>query len=286
MSIITKLYKNGHLKLTDTFATETHYECIMGSVAYHVSTDTSDMDVHAVTTPPLEYVFPHTAGFIPGFGLPPPKFDNFQQHNILAYDKNYDVVIYSIIKFFQLAAENNPNVLDMLWVPDNCILSIDGIGQYIRKNRKHFLHRGAYHKFRGYSYAQFKKLTDSPRAELVEKHGYDTKHAYHIIRLAYQCQQVLEEGDMDITRNSEMLKSIRRGEWTLERIKERFDAKEKELDALYVNSKLQYAPDWKFLAEMLMTCLEMKYGSISALHNQTDTMVLQKLEAIRKIVNS
>lgn len=286
MSIVKKLYNNGHLKLIDQFALDTHYECIMGSVAYHVSSDTSDMDVHAVTTPPLDYVFPHTAGHIPGFGAAPPKFDNFQQHNILAYDKNYDVVIYSIIKFFQLAAENNPNVLDMIWVPDNCILHMDAIGEYIRKNRKHFLHRGSYHKFRGYSYAQLKKLTESPRAELVEKHGYDTKHAYHIVRLAYQCQQILEEGDMDITRNSEMLKAIRRGEWTLDRVKERFYSKEKELDELYTKSSLQYSPNWKFLGEMLMACLEMKYGSISALHNQTETMAMQKLEAIRKIVTT
>jgi len=285
MSIIKKLYKNGNLKLSQTFATDTHYEVLMGSVAYHVTTDSSDMDVHSITTPPMEMIFPHTAGHIPGFGQPPEKFESFQQHNIIVGDKNYDVVIYGIIKAFQLASENNPNILDMLWVPDNCILHSDHIGKYIRQNRKHFLHKGAYHKFRGYSYAQLKKLTESPRADLVEKHGYDTKHAYHIIRLALQCQQILEEGDMDITRNSETLKSIRRGEWTLEHLKERFHSKEKELDALYVSSKLQYTPNMKFLGEILMACLEMKYGSLDKLYAQTDNMAFRKLEEIRKIVS-
>ena len=34
MSIIKKLYKDGHLTLEQSFATNTHYETIMGSVAY------------------------------------------------------------------------------------------------------------------------------------------------------------------------------------------------------------------------------------------------------------
>lgn len=286
MSIIKKLYKNGHITLEQSFPTETSYECIMGSQAYNVAEDKSDMDIHSFTIPPIEYVFPHVSGYINGFGPAPPKFETFQQHNVIVNEKNYDVVIYSIVKLFQLAAENNPNVLDMLWVPENCILSIDGVGTYIRQNRKHFLHKGSYHKFRGYSYAQLKKLTETPRKELVEKYGFDTKHAYHIIRLAYQCQQILEEGDMDITRNSEMLKSIRRGEWTLERIKERFYEKEKELDELYTKSSLAYSPNWKHLTNMLMACIEMKHGSISAAVNQSETMAFKKLEDIRRIVNS
>jgi uncharacterized protein len=285
MSIIKKLYKSGKLTLTESFATETHYEVLMGSVAYHVSDDTSDMDVHAITTPPIEYVFPHTTGAIPGFGQAPKVFDSFQQHNIIVNEKNYDVAIYSLIKAFKLAAENNPNILDMLWVPDNCILHSDGIGAYIRRNRKHFLHKGSYHKFRGYSYAQMKKLKESPRVELVAKYGFDTKNAYHLIRLLYQCQQILEEGDMDITRNSEMLKSIRRGDMTLDEVIALFNKKEAELDVLYVKSTLQYSPDMKFLTEVLMACLEMKYGNLSEIYKQTDNMAFRKLEEIRRIVN-
>lgn len=115
---------------------------------------------------------------------------------------------------------------------------------------------------------------------------YDEKAAYHAIRLAEQCQQILEEGDMDITRCAEMLKSIRRGEWTLERVKERFLAKEKILDELYTKSSLQYEPNMKFLREVLMSCIEMKYGRIDAIQKSDDGVAAIKLKQIQKILES
>lgn len=285
MSIIKKLHKIGSLKLTQSFALDTHYQVLMGSTAYRVSQDKSDMDVHAICIPPIEYIFPHLSGHIIGFGPAPENFETFQQHNIIVDDKNYDIAIYSIVKAFNLAAENNPNILDMLWVPEDCILHMDGIGEYIRKNRRQFLHKGSYHKFLGYSHSQFKKLQSSPRTELIEKFGYDTKNAYHIWRLCLQCQQILEEGDMDITRNSGVLKSIREGAWTLAELKSKYAAKETELNELYTKSTLQYSPNMNFLREVLMACLEMKYGSLKELYKQTDDMAFRKLEEIRSIVN-
>lgn len=350
MSIIKKLYNQKLLNVPHQFCLDTHYEVMMGSAAYNVAQSTSDMDVHAICTPPLEYIYPHLSGHIRGFGDDAPNFDTFQQHGIVHNSKDYDVVIYSIIKTFNLAAENNPNILDMLWVPDHCVLQSDAIGQYIRKNRKHFLHRGSYHKFRGYAYAQLKKYEASTTVDAVRQlfanagvditptikdalacrlhgsfeyslsdadiinlngventqlnllhsavnklnkrefdmfvKGYDSKGLYHVIRLALQCQQILEEGDMDITRNSELLKSIRRGEWTLTKLKESFNATEKRLDELYTTSKLPYSPDMKFLGDILLCCIEMKYGSLSSFIATTDHVSAIKLDQIRKILES
>jgi hypothetical protein len=44
-----------------------HYETMMGSVAYGVSGDTSDVDIYGFAIPPKEMVFPHLAGEIEGF---------------------------------------------------------------------------------------------------------------------------------------------------------------------------------------------------------------------------
>ena len=43
-----------------------HYLTIMGSVAYGVSADTSDVDVYGFCIPPKEVIFPHLAGEILG----------------------------------------------------------------------------------------------------------------------------------------------------------------------------------------------------------------------------
>lgn len=40
------------------------YEVIMGSVAYGVTSDNSDMDVYGFSIPPKEIIFPHLTGEI------------------------------------------------------------------------------------------------------------------------------------------------------------------------------------------------------------------------------
>src|SRR6476659_713143 len=78
------------------------YETIMGSVAYGVSSDTSDEDVYGFCLPPKDQVFPHLAGEIPGFGRQIERFEQFQEHHIMDADalggagRKYDLTIYSI----------------------------------------------------------------------------------------------------------------------------------------------------------------------------------------------
>lgn len=122
-----------------------HYETITGSVAYGVSGDASDMDVYGFAIPPKEVVFPHLVGEIAGFGTPiAPRFEQFQKHHINEPDtgRQYDLAIYSIVKFFQLCMENNPNMIDSLFTPRRCVLHSTEIGEMVRSNRRLFLHKG------------------------------------------------------------------------------------------------------------------------------------------------
>jgi uncharacterized protein len=137
-----------------------HYEVMSGSVSYAVSSDTSDMDIFGFCIPPKEDVFPHLRGEIPGFGRQIQRFDVWQQHHIMDEEaqQEYDFSIYSIVKFFHLAMENNPNMVDILFVPQRCVLFCSTVGQIVRDNRKLFLHKGCYQKMRGYSYAQLHKI--------------------------------------------------------------------------------------------------------------------------------
>ena len=60
------------------------------------------------------------------------------------------------------------------------------------------------------------------------------------------------------------MKSVRRGEWTLQQIETYFADKEKFLEALYASSTLQHSPDEEAIKAVLLECLEMHYGSLSA----------------------
>ena len=170
--------------------------------------------------------------------------------------------------------ENNPNLIDSLFVPHRCILHITRIGTMVRDNRKLFLHRGSWYKFKGYSYSQMHKMDiknpEGKRVEEVQKYGYDLKFAYHVVRLLGEIEQILLEGDLDLEKNREQLKSIRRGEWTKEQIKEYFSNKEKELESAYLKSTLPMYPDEDRIKALLLNCLEEHFGSLGNVITKPD----------------
>lgn len=291
-SIVRKLNKLNLVDGIKPFQVETHYEVIMGSFAYGVSGDTSDCDVYGFYTPPMEQIFPHTAGYIHGFGKPPQMDNGYQKHHIKLEPKEYDVALFSIIKFFNLCKENNPNMIDSLFVPSRCVIHSDEIGIAIRDNRRMFLHKGIHHKLMGYAYSQLNKVKtkkpdpDSRRYDMVQKYGYDVKFAYHVVRLVQQAEMVMSEHDLDLEKNRELLKAIRRGEWTLDELESWFKKRQDDLETLYTKSDLRYTADEAKIKELLYQCLEMKFGSLSAYFNLDGStkVVLDKMKRIKQII--
>jgi hypothetical protein len=157
-------------------------------------------------------------------------------------------------------------MIDSLFTPDNCVLHITRVGQMVRERRKLFLHKGAWHTFKGYAYQQLTKMANKnrtgKRAADVQQYGFDRKFAYHVVRLLNEVEQIMTEGDLDLQRNREQLKSIRKGEWTEAQIREYAARKEADLETLYQNSKLAYGPDEPQIKQLLLDCLEEHYGSL------------------------
>lgn len=249
------------------------YLTIMGSDAYGCSAGSSDLDIYGFCVPPKEHVFPWTNGEIPGFGQQIQRFDQWQEHHVKDVDagKEYDLQVFSIVKYFQLAMENNPNMVDSLFTPRRCVIATSPIGDHVRNNRLLFLHKGSFHKFRGYAFAQMNKIknkvnaSNPKRAATIDAYGYDVKFAYHVARLALECEQILNTHDLDLERDREVYKSIRRGEWTIERLEEWFTDKERQLEAAYASSSLRHKPDEAAIKAVLLECLEMHFGSLSNL---------------------
>jgi len=98
----------------------------------------------------------------------------------------------------------------------------------------------------------------------------------------------LTEHDLDLTRNREQLKVIRRGEGKLDQLTEYFQDKEKSLEQLYLDSDLQHKPDQGKIKQLLLNCLETHYGSLDGCVNATDdqgTEAVKKLNQISLIIN-
>ena len=267
--IIDRLEKQGAIHPPPWMASNTCYLTIMGSVAYGVSSDTSDMDLYGFCVPPKDMVFPHLTGEILDFGRHKKRFAQWQEHHIddpSNPKKQYDFQVFSIVKYFALCMDNNPNMIDSLFTPRECVLHSTQIAETVRENRKSFLHKGAWHRFKGYAYSQLHKMNSKDpkgkRAQLREQFGYDVKFAYHVVRLLDECEQILVHGDIDLQRNKEQMKAIRRGEVTEDDVRKWAAEKETQLEQLYVDSKLPEYPDEAKIKAILEQCLERHYGSL------------------------
>lgn len=340
MSIVETLSKKGLIQPPRYVLAGMQYETITGSVSYGVANtnsteEISDIDVYGFCIPFKDMVFPHLKGEIIGFGRQSQRFNQYQQLHItdISNKKEYDISIYNIIKYFQLVMENNPNMIDSLFTPQNCVLYSSQIANLVRENRKLFLHKGSWFKFKGFAYSQLHKIKNkvirnylnlcddlkiedynyislpkleeeirfrlinpknykdpyfahvsfedvqklqlllrqcmgkagkiTKRANSIRKYNYDVKFAYHVVRLINEVEQILTEHDLDLQRNREQLKSIRRGEWKLEEIEDYFTRKEAELEKAYTNSTLRNKPDEARIKQLLLNCLEMHFGSLN-----------------------
>jgi len=271
--ILNKLYERGLITCPKWLLSNTHYLVIGGSVSYGTAGESSDWDLIGFCIPHKDDVFPHLRGEIIGFGRQKQRFEQFLQHHIFdeANQQEYDIRINSIVKFFKLCMDGNPDCVDILFAPQRCILHSTRIGELVRANRKLFLHKGCYHKLKGYAYQQMHKMKlknpqpGSKREELVEKYGFDVKFAVHVYRLMSQCEEILTTGNLtlDETGRREVMKAILRGEWTINMIEEYFQAKEVALEKLYNESdKIPYSPDENKIRAVLFECLKLQYGSL------------------------
>jgi predicted nucleotidyltransferase len=130
----TKRTKNAWLRDRTVFLTR------HGSHAYGLNTPASDEDFKGVAIPPRAYLF--------GFA------NAFEQ----AECKDPDLVIYDIRKFFRLASDCNPNIVEVLWTQPEDHVLVTPIGRELLDHRASFLSRKARFTFSGYATAQLKRI--------------------------------------------------------------------------------------------------------------------------------
>jgi predicted nucleotidyltransferase len=98
------------------------------------------------------------------------------------------------------------------------------------------------------SYQDWKKNRNETRAELEAKHGYDSKHAMHLVRLMRMCREILTEGIVRVRRpDAEELLSIRDGAWTYDQLIEWAKTQNTEMIEIARTSKLKKNADRKAL---------------------------------------
>lgn len=160
----------------------------------------------------------------------------------------WDIVIYDIKKFVKLLCKNNPNVLGLLWLDPGLYIYKDLIGEELISLRDKALSKECYHSFVGYARSQLRKMEHlacegymgKKRKELVKRHGYDTKNAAHLIRLLNMGMEALVEHKLNVLRHdASMLIDIKKGNWSLDRVKDEAEKGFGMIEKAFIESTLQ-----------------------------------------------
>ncbi|MFK0247999.1 DNA polymerase beta superfamily protein [Amycolatopsis azurea] len=150
-----------------------------------------------------------------------------------------DLTVYSLRKWLRLALNGNPTVLLPLFVPETEIVAIDELGAELRENAHRIVSRVAGLRFLGYSRAQRERMLGlrgkAGRPELIEKYGFDTKFAMHMVRLGVQGVELLETGRITLPVPEPWLgwlRDLRQGGKTRDEALEAAESLEHRLDEL------------------------------------------------------
>lgn len=119
---------------------QTFYMTRHGSHSYGTNLPTSDLDLRGICIAPRSYYL----GFL----------EEFEQ----ADSKDPDLTVFELRKFLRLAADANPNALELLFTDASDHLISTSLAGKLLSSRELFLSRKAKHTFSGYATSQLKRI--------------------------------------------------------------------------------------------------------------------------------
>lgn len=187
----------------------------VGSGLHGVTTGADDRDEMGVCIEPPQYVIGNS------------KFEQYQYRTqpegVRSGPGDLDLAVYSLRKWARLAAAGNPTVLLLLFLPEHELVSTSWVGEDLQAQPERYISRQAGRRFIGYLDSQRDQMLGkrgrrhTNRPELVDVYGFDTKFAYHAVRLGIQGVELLTHGRITLPipePDRTWLRELRRGEHT------------------------------------------------------------------------
>lgn len=183
-----------------------------GSHLYGCAIPTSDVDYRGFVIEPAEYLL---------------RRKSFEQYE----DKESDVVIWGVAKFFELLEKGSPNTVEILFAPEKSYEVLTVTGDEVLNYKHLFVSKNLTNAIRGFASGEWLKaqllsknketgeishrpsVVGAKRKESHAEFGYSVKNAYHTIRLLEQGIELLKNHTITFPRpNADLLRSIRNGE--------------------------------------------------------------------------
>lgn len=166
-------------------------EGVVGSTAYGLANADSDVDLRGVFLYPTEQILSLSKGA--------ETIDRTEP----------DVTHHEVEKFVRLAANGNPNILEMFWLTSYTQLTEEG--QLLLDIREAFISQRVRKTYGGYAIAQMKRLQERGDGSFKSKlRKRRAKHARHCVRLLMQGYEILTTGNLtvDISEHRDFLYAL------------------------------------------------------------------------------
>lgn len=206
------------------------FRCVIGSQAYGLADDASDVDRRGFYLPPAELHWSL-------YGVPDQLENDATQE---AY--------WEVQKFLILALKANPNVLECLYTP--LVETTSELVDELLAMRSIFLSKLVYQTYNGYVMSQFKKM----QADLRNQGKVKWKHVMHLIRLLLSGVQVLKEGfvPVRVDDHRDQLLAIKRGEVAWKETERWRKSLHAEFDEALSSTLLPERPDYEKANQWLL----------------------------------
>lgn len=169
------------------------FDAISGSHAYGTNTPNSDIDKRGVFILPQEFIDPDET------------LNGFVSKNYVEQvsDEKNDIIYYEIRRFLELVNNNNPNILELLNVPEDCIIKKHPVFDNVLKEKDKLITKLCKYTFSGFIRQQITKATGLNKKQKWESEKVTRKYPIDFCYIVSGMQskplrEVLERDGLDM----------------------------------------------------------------------------------------
>ena len=212
-------------------------EGIVGSRAYGLDTETSDIDIKGIYLASTEKVLSM----------------DWNSDKTTVDNTDPDWVYHEVQKFMKLAMKGNPTITELLWLES--YIQLEPIGQLLIDNREIFLSNIIFKSYGGYALSQARDLNRRGGTYGSGRSNRYEKHTRHCFRLLYQGRELLETGKLTVRVTPAMREELFAiGKLPPEEVVAKFEEEFKKFDE--IASVLPDKPDFEAINNLLLQIRE------------------------------
>lgn len=181
-----------------------------------------------------------------------------------------DHSIYGLRKWLGMACNSNPTAMLPLFAPNNMLRECTAEGAMLRSMAPSIVSKKAFGAFHGFMVQQRIRMENKEsrirvtRPELIERYGYDTKAAGHVIRLGMQGIELLTTGRLTLPMpemDRAYVVAIRLGGLTKTQAIDAMEKYEQSLADVSKHCRLRDEPDWQACEQFMVNMYEHHWGN-------------------------